>query len=125
MNWEQTLGRVKKLAGKKLKSISGKADIRVVAVDNEYVTVTAKDKNGRPKTVRRKTGELQAIVSKMERNVPIHVETEVHGGGSSRSHPETILANLPSVEWTKVEGRKHIVWVGEKTHPLGSLRKQE
>lgn len=125
MNWETTLKRLHKLVGKKLKSVSGKADISVVAVDDDGITVGAKTIDGRGKQVHRSIAELRGIVSQMKLNVPVHVDAAVKGSGSSRSHPETILANMPDVEWTKIEGRKHIMWVGAKTHPLGSLRKRD
>jgi hypothetical protein len=125
VDWEETYQRVAKLVGKKLKSISGKSDITLVGVDEDSVTVSAKTKAGKNKTVHRSTDELRALVSKMKQDVPIHVDSEVHGSGSSRNQPETILANLPDVEWTRVEGRKHIMWVGTKTHPAGTLREHE
>ena len=125
MDWDKTFERVGKLVGTKLKSISGKSDITLVAADEDRITVSAKTSTGKNKTVHRATDELRGLVSKMKRDVPIHVDSEVHGSGSSRNQPETILANMPDVEWTRIQGRKHIVWVGAKTHPAGTLRERE
>jgi hypothetical protein len=123
MDWKVTSKNLKKLVGKDLESISGKSNIRVKAVEDEYVEVRAKTKAGKAKIVRRRTEELQKIVAKMDKGVPIHVDAEVKGSGSSRNQPETILANMPDVEWTKVDNRKHIVWVGKNTHSIGSLKR--
>lgn len=125
VDWDKTYQRLGKLVGKKLNSISGKSDITLVAADEDRVTISAKTSLGKNKTVDRPTEELRGLVSKMKLNVPIHVDSEVHGSGSSRNQPETILANMPDVEWTRIQGRKHIVWVGTKTHAAGTLRESE
>ena len=44
---------------------------------------------------------------------------------SSRNQPETILANLPYVEWLKLENKKHISFVGKDTHPYGTLKQMD
>jgi hypothetical protein len=55
----------------------------------------------------------------------VHVDTVLGGSGSSRNQPETILANLPYVEWLIIGGRKHLSYVGKPTHPLGELKKMD
>ena len=123
MNWAKAYQTLQAMVGMKLHSISGEADITLVAANPETVTVRAKKASGGFKNVKRRTSELQGLVSQMNLNVPIHVDSQLHGSGSSRNQPETILANMPDVEWTKVEGRKNIVWVGNNTHAVGTLRK--
>ena len=55
----------------------------------------------------------------------VHVDEVLHGSGTSRNQPETILANLPYVEWVVINNKKHISYVGESTHPYGTLKKME
>lgn len=125
MDWQKTYERLQTMVGMKLPSISGKSDIVLENVAEGHITVSAKNKAGKKKSVRRSTEELKGLVLKMKLGVPIHVDSEIHGSGSSRNQPETILANMPDVEWVRVEGRKHVVWVGKKTHHRGTLREQE
>jgi hypothetical protein len=113
------------MIGMKLGSISGKADITLIAVDKEKIIVEAKDSSGAPKKVERKTRELRGLAKRMKPNKPIHVDASLKGGGSSRNQPETILANLPDVEWTRVKGRKHILWVVKDSHKMGTLHKHD
>lgn len=105
------------MVGLKLRSISGKTDITLAQVDGDIVVVRAQSGiNNRP------IDELRRIVSKMDLGQPIHVDSVLFGSGSSRNQPETILANMPDVEWLNLNGRKHIVWVGRKTHEISTLR---
>lgn len=50
------------------------------------------------------------------------MEGILHGSGTSRNQPETILANLPYIEWLKLNNKKHIAFVGKNTHPFGTLK---
>jgi hypothetical protein len=120
MEWQQTYQRLRHMLGLKLHSISGKTDITLGSVDADVITVSAQsgDKN-------RPTEELRRIVSKMDLGQPIHVDSVLFGSGSSRNQPETILANMPDVEWLNLNGRKHIVWVGKQTHDMGTLKEIE
>ena len=118
MDWEKTHRRLKRLVGRELRSISGKADIKLIDVTpRHYVVLTPRG----PK--KRRIEELRKIVEAMSLDKPVHVESTVFGSNSSRNHPETVLAALPDVEWLKVDGRKHIVWRGTDSHKLGTLRK--
>jgi len=117
MDWNQTYARLRRMVGMDLRSISGRADITLVSLDRDTYTVDANSG-----TVSRQTRELDRIVNQMARNEPVHVDSLLFGSGSSRNHPETVLANLPDVEWLRIRGRKHIVWVGHDTHRLGTLR---
>ena len=120
MNWQQTYDRLRTMVGLKLGSISGKTDITITAADYDVITVRAQSGvKSRP------TEELRRIVLKMDFGQPIHVDSVLFGSGSSRNQPETILANMPDVEWLNLNGRKHIVWVGRQTHDLGTLKEIE
>ena len=49
--------------------------------------------------------------------------TKVLGeSGSHRSRPETVLANLPYIEYYKSGNSKYIAFVGKNTHDIGSKR---
>jgi hypothetical protein len=122
MNWDKVFSNLEKMKGKKLKSISGTSDIKLADIDDETVTIEARTKGGKAKIVKRSVSELKELAALMKPNKPIHVDTELHGSGSSRNQPETLLANLPDVEWARVDGRKNIVWVVKDSHPIGTLR---
>lgn len=118
MDWEKTYRRIEKLRGRAFRSISGKADITLISISpDHYVVETSRGLK------KRLTTELEKVVKAMSLNKPVHVESAVlFGGNSSRSHPETILAALPDVEWLHINRRKHIVWRGKDSHKLGTLK---
>jgi hypothetical protein len=109
------------MQGRKLQSISGRSDIEVVEVDDEYIRL--RNMSGEIKS--RPLAELRRVVDRLTLNMPVHVDSVLGGSGSSRNQPETLLANLPDVEWMKLDERKHLVWVGRKTHELGTLKKAD
>jgi hypothetical protein len=118
LKWSDVLGQVTDLIEKPLKSISGRSDITLVHFDT--VSYVVKRTDG--KQIMTKLQELRELVTALSKRKPIHVDALLHGSGSSRSHPETVLANLPGVEWKRIQGRKHIVWVDHPTHAPGTLR---
>lgn len=61
----------------------------------------------------------------MNRLSAVHVDEVLHGSGTSRNQPETILANLPYVEWLKLDNKKHIAFVGKNTHLYGTLKQMD
>lgn len=105
------------MVGLRLRSISGKTDIDIVEVDDEKITV-----KGQSGTKTRPLDEMRRVVARMDLGSPVHVDSVLFGSGSSRNQPETILANMPDAEWLVLNGRKHIVWVGRRTHEIGTLR---
>jgi hypothetical protein len=117
LDWQQTYQRLRQMVGIKLQSISGKTDITITDVNADIITV-----RGQSGSKTRPTDELRRIVAKMDLGQPIHVDSVLFGSGSSRNQPETILANMPDVEWLNLNGRKHIVWVGKQTHEVGKLK---
>jgi hypothetical protein len=121
VDWEKTYRRIEKLRGRALRSISGKADIRFISISPDHYVVQT------PRGLKkRRTAELKKAVKAMSLNKPVHVESKVlKGGNSSRSHPETILAALPDVEWLRIKRRKHIVWRDKDSHKLGSLKESD
>ena len=108
------------LLGKELQSISGRATpFKIVEVNvekrNLYINMSGKQKS-------RPFDELERIWQEMRSKPAVHVESFLGGSGSSRNQPETILANLPYVEWLPIEGKKHIAYVDEDTHEPGTIR---
>jgi len=120
VNWQQAYRNLQQMVGLRLESISGKTDIDIVEVDAEKITV-----RGQSGTKSRPLDELRRVVTRMDLGSPIHVDSVLFGSGSSRNQPETILANMPDVEWLVLNGRKHIVWVGRRTHELATLKQIE
>jgi hypothetical protein len=120
MDWAETLKNLKKMEGMRLKSISGKSDIKVVSVADDYVTIETKTK----KTKRRKISEIKGIAEHMTKGKVLHVDAELQGSGSSRNQPETLIANMPDVEFVMKDKKKHVVWTGENTHKLGTLKER-
>lgn len=123
MDWNKTYPRIQRLIGKHLRSISGQTDIVLDSIDPEFYYLQWGKELEKKK--RRKSTELRKVVAKMALNRPVHVESALRGNNSSRSHPETVLANLPDVEWVHIDANKHIVWVGKDTHRLGTLREKK
>lgn len=108
------------MEGKRLKSISGRSDIELVRIDHDYERLELRTTAGSVKYWT--LAKLRQIVEKMALNAPVHVDSVLGGGGSSRNQPETVLANMPDVEWLLLNDHKHIVWVGKQTHDLGTLK---
>ena len=69
--------------------------------------------------------ELKRIWDAMQKEPAVHVDKVLNGSGTSRNQPETILANLPYIEWLRIDNKKHIAYVGESTHPFGTLQEMD
>ncbi len=121
--FEQLMDDVRALSGKRLRSISGRSDLILLEVDDANQRVTVKDLRGRKKT--RPFSQFRAIWAALCTTPAVHVDSVLGGSSSSRNQPETIMANLPYVEWLKVKGKKHLALVGEVTHPAGELREMD
>ncbi len=123
MTFDDVLEDIKKLIGLELHSIRPGANLRIVEIDKEracLIILTAKGvKRSRP------LSELQTIWNEMNRIPAVHVDEVLHGSGTSRNQPETILANLPYVEWLRLDSKKHIAFVGKETHPYGTLKQMD
>ena len=111
------------LIGVMLNSISGRATpFKITEVNferrNFYI-----DLNGKQKS--RPFDELERIWQEMRSKPAVHVESFLGGSGSSRNQPETILANLPYVEWLLISGKKHISYFDEETHEFCKINEME
>ena len=69
----------------------------------------------------RSFGELERVFNELRKSQPIHVDSVLGGSGSSRNQPETLFANLSSVEWLTIARKKHLILRPIPTHPSGSL----
>lgn len=120
MTFSDLLNDISKLTGMELQSIRPGATITVLDVDTEKGCLLLKTKQGQMRS--RPLSELQTIWNELNQKSAVHVEGVLHGSGTSRNQPETILANLPYIEWLKLNNKKHIAYVGKNTHPYGTLR---
>ena len=111
---------VKKLVGLDLQSIRPGAAIKILEVDEEKSCIILRTQQGQIRS--RPLSELQIIWDELNRIPAVHVEGVLHGSGTSRNQPETILANLPYIEWLKINNKKHIALVEKNSHAYGTLR---
>lgn len=120
MKLHDVLRDIEKLKGLQLKSIRPGAEIKIVSVDweNERVLLTAS--GGAQKS--RPFSEFEHIWHAISKTKVAHVDSILGGSGTSRNQPETILANLPYIEWFKYLRRKHIVFTENHTHDYGTLK---
>lgn len=123
MNFSDLLFDLKKLEGMNLSSIRPGAEIIIEKVDDVLGKVIIKTVSG--KLHSRSISEFQKIWDSLMSFPAIHVDEVLHGSGSSRNQPETIFANLPYIEWLKVNNKKHISYVGVQSHPYGTIKKMD
>ena len=65
--------------------------------------------------------QIKKILDVLRENVPLDVESALGGSGNTRSIVESLLCLTPSVFFTRISNRKHIVLLSSKEHSLGSL----
>ncbi len=111
------------LVGKRLQSIGGKSDLELLHFDPESPSWQLVDSLGRARS--RPVSELETIWEALRDGAPTHVESVLRGSGSSRNQPETLIANLSYVEWARVGGRKHLVYVRRCSHEPATLRRMD
>lgn len=114
---------IHKLVGLELNSIRPGAKITITDVDEERGSIIIRTSSGQNRS--RPLDELQKIWNELMIKPAVHVEGVLHGSGTSRNQPETILANLPYIEWLKVDNKKHISYVGRNSHAFGTLRQMD
>lgn len=123
MTFNDVIEDIKKLIGLDLQSIRPGANIRILEVDEDHSCLLLQTSVGTTRS--RPLGELQLIWNEMNRVPAVHVDEVLHGSGTSRNQPETILANLPYVEWLRLDNKKHIAFLGKNTHPFGTLKQMD
>lgn len=122
-DFNSVLEDLENLKGKELNSISGQAApffIEDIDFEGSRIMLSVQ---GKKKS--RPLSELHNIWSEMILRPVVHVESFLSGSGSSRNQPETILANLPYVEWLNIDGKKNIAYVGDETHTYGTIQKMD
>lgn len=119
MDFTDVVNDLIKLEGLCLHSIRPGANIVIEKVDIDQKRLTIRNASG--KTQNRYFAELERIWDALLANPAIRVEDVLNGSGSSRNQPETIFANLPYIEWLKIDNKKHIAYVGSTTHSYGTL----
>jgi len=123
MTFEDVIADIEKLVGLELKSIRSGANIKVLELDRRaerWTVMTSKLKErSRP------FSELERIWKALCQQETAHVDSVLGGSGSSRNQPETVLANLPYVEFLFLDGKKHLACIGKPSHPLGTLKKMD
>lgn len=123
MTFEEVISDIVKLVGLNLESVRPGAGIRILSVDLKQGNLQLQTVAGLVRS--RPLYELERIWNELQRSPAVHVDQVLNGSGTSRNQPETILANLPYIEWAKIHNKKHLVYVGESTHAYGTLKKMD
>jgi len=121
MTFNQVLKDLEKMQGMLLQSIRSGAELTIENMDWEHKRIILKGANGETRS--RTFSELERVWEALRTNIAIHVDTILSGSGSSRNQPETLLANLPYVEWFRHSRKKHLCLVNEPSHNYGTLKK--
>lgn len=123
MNFADVERDVHKLIGLRLESISRSSAITIREIDDGQgrLIIGLRDGNTRSRPI----DELRRIWDAMQNEPAVHVDKVLSGSGTSRNQPETILANLPYIEWLRIDNKKHIAYVGQNTHPFGTLQEMD
>lgn len=123
MTIDDVIRDIHKLVGLELDSVKPGAKITILEIDEERGSLTLKNASGQRRS--RPLEEIRKIWNQMMIQPAVHVEGVLHGSGTSRNQPETILANLPYIEWLKVDNKKHLAYVGTDSHPYGTIKKMD
>lgn len=123
MDFSNILNDLKKLEGIRLNSIRPGAEITITEVDHVQKKVLVRSSCGKIQS--RSFSEFQRIWEALLASPAIRVEEVLNGSGSSRNQPETIFANLPYIQWLKLDNKKHIAYVGKPTHAFGTLQQMD
>lgn len=123
MRFSDVLEDLEKMIGKRLESIRKGSEIILDRIDPDGGSLQLTTNTGAQKS--RPLRELEAIWAELCSKAPVHVDTVLGGSGSSRNQPETIMANLPYIEWLRVDGKKHLFLCDEKTHIMGTVKQMD
>jgi hypothetical protein len=123
VKFDNVVADIARLVGVSLSSIKPGANVRITSVDREQERIFLTDASNKNKS--RPLDELRRIWECLCTEQVVHVDTVLSGSGSSRNQPETILANLPYVEWLTLSNKKHLKYVGCDSHPIGTLKQMD
>jgi hypothetical protein len=119
-SFEAILKDIHSLIGLQLRSIKPGADIVLTGIESAERRFLLRATKGGKKS--RPFSEVETIVKALNADGIVHVDTVLAGSGSSRNQPETILANLPYIDYTFIDKKKHLVLRSEPSHPIGNLK---
>ena len=120
MTFESVVDDLQKLLGKRLESIKPGSDIIINDLNLQSGRINITSASGVTKS--RPLSELKLIWQKLQEQPAVHVDEALHGSGTSRNQPETIMANLAYIEWFKFNNKKHIAYTGKYTHTFGTKK---
>ena len=123
MDFSDIINDLIKLEGICLHSIRPGAEITIKQVDVSQKKVVVESSAGKLQS--RSFSEFQRIWEALLSAPAIRVEEVLNGSGSSRNQPETIFANLPYIQWLKIDNKKHIAYVKKATHPYGTIQQMD
>ena len=123
MDFSDIVNDLVKLEGIRLNSIRPGAEITIKQVDLAQKKVVVESSSGKLQS--RSFSEFQRIWEALLASPAIRVEEVLNGSGSSRNQPETIFANLPYIQWLKIDSKKHIAYVGKASHPYGTIQQMD
>ncbi|WP_340033945.1 hypothetical protein [Paenibacillus sp. FSL H3-0302] len=123
MTFDEVINDIEKMIGLELESIKAGANITLTGIDKRAKRIELMTSAGKLKT--RPFSELEKIWNKLCSSPAAHVDSVLGGSGSSRNQPETVIANLPYVEWFFIDGKKHLALVKEPAHGYGTLLKMD
>jgi hypothetical protein len=123
MDFSDIINDLIKLEGIHLHSIRPGADITIRQVDVSQKKIIVESSTGKLQS--RSFSEFQRIWEALLSAPAIRVEEVLNGSGSSRNQPETIFANLPYIQWLKIDNKKHIAYVKNATHPFGTIQQMD
>ena len=130
IGYEQVLKDIESLTGKRLKSITGRADLVIDHVDFNKEVVAVHLANNADKRNKRSFSDFEKTWRALSRaaltdNPWVNVDTALDGSTSSRNQPETIMANLPYIVWARPNNRKCIAFVGRSVHELAEIKEAD
>jgi hypothetical protein len=117
---------IDQLVGKELQYITGRNTSVITRIDweDEGKIIVARGEG----QVTIRFERIVAVLSKLIKGHPTHVDTVLRSGSNDRSVIETIIANFPPVGFMRPnQGRnksknKVIQWLNEDIHPLGAIK---
>jgi hypothetical protein len=121
--FNDVLEDIEKLVGLKLQSIREGAEITIEEMDWNAKRILLKASDGVRRS--RPFTEMERLWKALCKQSSIHVDSELGGSGSSRNQPETILANLPYIEWFRYLRKKHLTLMGSPSHAFGTLKRMD
>jgi hypothetical protein len=67
------------------------------------------------------TTQIKKILDTIENNKPLDVEATLGGSGNARSIVESLMCLNSHIFYTRIQNRKHIVYLPHQKHDLGNL----